>query len=149
MSAHPTPRRLGGDERPRVLAHLLALAPAERVARFNAPQSDTSIRAYTARIDFARDLVLAIGPPAHPPVALAHLGVAGDCGELGFSVLAPWRGAGLARRLFEAAVTWAAGNGLDRVQCIEGHPAARHIAACLGLCRQQRFEPPRLTVQVR
>lgn len=148
MSDQPLPRRLGGDARPGVLAHLLALAPAERVARFNAPQSDASIRAYAARIDFARDLVLAIGPPAHPPVALAHLGVAGACGELGFSVLAPWRGAGLATRLFEAVVAWAEGNGLERVLCIEGHPAARRIVARLGLRRQQRFEPPRLTVLV-
>lgn len=148
MSAPHRPRRLNAAARPLALAHLQALAPAERVSRFNAPQSDASIRAYVARIDFERDLVLAIGPPTHPPRALAHLGIAGRVGELGFSVLAPWRGAGLATRLFEAAVVWAGRNGLDRVLCIEGHPAARRIAAGLDLPRRYRFEPPRLTVPV-
>ena len=148
MNLQSASLRLRGDARLRVLAHLLGLNPAERVSRFNAPQSDTSIRAYVARVDFARDLVLAIGPAEHPPLALAHLGIAGNSGELGFSVLAPWRGAGLATRLFEAVVAWAESNGLERVLCIEGHPAARRIVARLGLRKLQRFEPPRLTVLV-
>jgi hypothetical protein len=41
--------------RPDVLAHLLALSPADRYLRFGYAASDTQIERYVASLNFARD----------------------------------------------------------------------------------------------
>lgn len=94
-------RRLGEADRAQVLEHLLALPARERKVRFGLEAGDEWVRAWVDCLDFEREAVIGVG--LHQVlIGLAHVDAAGNAGV---SVLAPWRGKGIAHALLTAA--WA------------------------------------------
>lgn len=92
-------RRLSESDRLQVLEHLLALPQRERNVRFGLDADDDWIRAWVTCLDFVREAV--IGVALHQVlIGLAHVDAAGNAGV---SVLAPWRGRGIAHALLTAA----------------------------------------------
>jgi GNAT superfamily N-acetyltransferase len=138
--------RLGAVWRPAVEKHLLALSPDDRYGRFASALSDAAVAAYAGRIDFARDLCLAIVEADGRLSGVIHLAVHGQVAELGASVLPGWRRQGRARRLFAAALDAAAALGIREVHLATGHPAARHICGGLGYLLREGAAYPRLRV---
>lgn len=138
--------RLGAVWRPAVEKHLLALSPDDRYGRFASALSDAAVAAYAGRIDFARDLCLAIVEADGRLSGVIHLAVHGQVAELGASVLPGWRRQGRARRLFAAALDAAAVLGIREVHLATGHPAARHICGGLGYSLREGAAYPRLRV---
>ncbi len=117
-------RALSARHRPRILEHLLALAPRDRYLRFGSAATDAQIAHYVDLIDFDRDDIfgifnrrlellavahLAYGParPASPELASAEFGV---------SVAERARGRSCGTRLFERAALYARNRGVGRLQ---------------------------------
>lgn len=102
-----------------IAEHLLALDGDDRHMRFDAVTTDDFIRRYVAGINLVRDIVIAFSgdPEAEGPelVALAHVGLDGDQGEVGLSVLREHRGRGLGRTLVAEALRRAFLRGADRL----------------------------------
>lgn len=111
-------RALGARHRDRVLEHLLALPPADRVLRFGHAASDELLRRYATQIDFDRDPAFGVFDRRLQLVAFAHLAfdsqseLEGGAAELGVSVAPHLRGHGLGSRLFDHAVVIARNRGL-------------------------------------
>lgn len=126
-AAHPAPTRyrwvpirsLAPRHRPRIVSHLLDLAPEDRYLRFGNPVSDEQIVAYVDRIDFERDEVFGIFNRRLELLAMAHLahmpaaGPEPAAAEFGVSVATRARGRGFGGRLFEHAVLHARNRGVD------------------------------------
>jgi len=94
---------------PAVEAHLLALELVDRCQRFRACRSDAALAAYVAGLDLERVILIGAFDPrsgALVGLAEAHLDDAQRpaSAELSVSVLAPWRNAGLGRRLVRQAL---------------------------------------------
>jgi len=106
-------RNLHDRHRPRVLRHLLSLAPEDRQLRFGHVASDSQIARYVQTMDFSRDHVLGVFNRRLQIVALAHLAMRSDQleGEFGVSVLATNRGRGMGQKLFQHAVVHARNKG--------------------------------------
>jgi len=101
-------RSLARRHRRRILAHLLALEPADRYLRFGYAAGDSQIERYALSLEFSRDEVLGIFNRRLEIVAMAHLafsqgGPEADTAEFGVSVLQRYRGRGLGSRLFQLA----------------------------------------------
>ncbi len=132
-------RALAARHRPRVLAHLLTLSPADRHLRFGHVASDSQIARYVDQIDFDTDEVFGIFNRRLEVVAMAHLArLAGEgdarSAEFGVSVAAGARGRGWGRRLFEHAVLHARNRGVDTllIQALVENAAMLHIARAAG-----------------
>ncbi len=95
-------KQLDASARPCVLRHMLALAPEDLRMRFGGPQSETSVRAYVARIDFSRDAVLGVFGHDLEVVGMTHVGM-GEEAEFGVSVRPSHRGRGIGTALFARA----------------------------------------------
>lgn len=128
LAAHPGYRLAGSDfsfelldadARAEVLAHLHRLSADDRALRFSSVTSDAALDAYAARIDFARDLVVAARDAAGAIIGLAQvMPLASDRGspaEVAFSVNPAARGRGLGRRLMAAAIEHAGAHGINRL----------------------------------
>jgi ribosomal protein S18 acetylase RimI-like enzyme len=94
---------------PAVEAHLLALELVDRCQRFQGCKSDAALAAYVAGLDLERVILIGAFDPgsgALVGLAEAHLDDAQRpaAAELSVSVLAPWRDAGLGRRLVREAL---------------------------------------------
>lgn len=131
--AHPPPsvagprwvpiRSLTRRHRQRMIAHLLALPPADRYLRFGYAASDEQISRYVLAIDFARDEVFGIFNRRLELVAVAHLAYERPpqvssrpaMVEFGVSVLPTARRRGFGARLFEHAVMHARNRGTDKL----------------------------------
>ena len=136
--------RLGAVWRPAVEKHLLALSPDDRYGRFASALSDAAVAAYAGRIDFARDLCLAMVEAEGRLSGVIHLAVHGQVAELGASVLPGWRREGRARRgLAEGRAAAAVLRGRGGAPGT-GHPAARHICGGLGYSLREGAAYPRL-----
>ncbi len=114
-------RRLKPADLPAVEAHLLALDPGGRASRFHALLGDDAVRAYVARIDFRRMILVgAFEEESGRLIGLAeaHLDApeAPLRTEASVSVLASHRGAGLGRLLAGVALDAAASRGARRAE---------------------------------
>lgn len=133
-------RSLGPQHRPRIQAHLLALAPDDRYLRFGYAASDDHIARYVERLDFERDEVFGVFNRRLRLVAVAHLAFLGDqaeppsAAEFGVSVLPHGRGRGIGSRLFERAGLHARNRGVDRliVHALSENLAMLKIASQAG-----------------
>ncbi len=141
-----TPLRLSAVWRPAVLKHLLALNQDDRYGRFASPLPDEGIAAYVERIDFHKDYGFATIEPDGQLSGFIHLAVYGSFAELGASVLAAQRRQGRARRLFQAALAYAAEQGIREIHLATGHPVARRICAGLGYGMTESVGYPRVRV---
>ena len=126
------PYRVTALQRALVLAHLLALSKDDRYGRFATSLSDGGIAAYVDRIDFKRDIGLAVAGGDGGVIGFIHLAVHGEAAELGASVSAPWRKQGVAQQLFGTAAIQARAAELREIHLATAHPVARHIFANLG-----------------
>lgn len=113
-------RSLGPTYRERIVAHLLALEPADRYLRFGYPASDEQIRRYASQLDFERDDIFGIYNRRLELIAMAHLAYTTlpehkHCAEFGVSVLKSARGRGYGARLFERATMHARNEGVSMV----------------------------------
>ena len=113
-------RRLGPDHRDAILAHLLALEPADRYLRFGYAAHDDQVRRYVERLDFERDELFGIFNRRLDLIAMAHLAYSVDpalrsCAEFGVSVTQRSRGRGYGSRLFERAVVRARNEGVSQL----------------------------------
>ena len=108
-------RSLAERHRPRILAHLLALPPADRYLRFGYAASDAQIARYADLIDFTQDEVFGVFNRRLELIAQAHLAGLPKTSEaeFGVSVLPKARGRGYGARLFDHAVLHARNRGVD------------------------------------
>jgi GNAT superfamily N-acetyltransferase len=111
-------RTLALRHKPRILKHLLALAPQDRYLRFGYPATDEQIGRYVAGLNFVRDEIFGVFNRRLELVAMAHLAYSVDpqwatCAEFGVSVEARQRGKGLGAKLFRHAVTHARNEGVS------------------------------------
>ena len=112
-------RSLAERHRPRVLAHLLGLAPEDRYLRFGYAASDVQIGRYVDLLDFRRDEVFGIFNRRLELIAMAHLAYLPDTpqerhmAEFGVSVSPKARGRGYGGRLFDHAVLHARNRYVD------------------------------------
>jgi GNAT superfamily N-acetyltransferase len=101
-----TPRsieRMHADARAPLLAHFLALSPADRRLRFGRPIAESVIASYVDGIDFTRDTILGVRDQSRL-VGVAHLAFDSDPAEVGLSVLPEYRKRGIASALFGSAL---------------------------------------------
>ena len=112
-------RSLAQRHRPKVLAHLLSLAPEDRYLRFGYAASDAQVSRYVDLLDFDRDEVFGIFNRRLELIAQAHLAYLPDstrlrqAAEFGVSVLTKARGRGYGARLFDHAMLHARNRGVD------------------------------------
>ncbi|MEO7246462.1 MAG: GNAT family N-acetyltransferase [Rubrivivax sp.] len=132
-------RPLAERHRPRILAHLLALAPTDRYLRFGHQPSDAQIGRYVDLLDFERDDVFGIFNRRLELVAMAHLAnldgsKSARAAEFGVSVLPRQRGRGLGGRLFQRAVLHASNRRIDTlvVHALSENTAMLRIARHAG-----------------
>jgi len=125
-------RSLAERHRPRILAHLLALQPADRYLRFGYAAADEQIRRYVERIAFERDEVFGVFNRRLALIALAHLACEPGVdtqpatgAEFGVSVAVHARGRGYGARLFDHAVLRARNR---RVETIVIHALTENVA---------------------
>lgn len=110
-------RSLAPQHRPRIQAHLLALAPADRYLRFGYIATDEQIGRYVEQLDFSRDEIFGVFSWRLELVAMAHLAHHGAGGmgraEFGVSVLASHRKLGMGARLLDHAILHARNRSVD------------------------------------
>jgi GNAT superfamily N-acetyltransferase len=143
------PFRVTAGERPAVLAHLLQLSADDRYGRFATSLSDNGIEDYVARINFARDIGVAITGNDGQVKGFIHLAVYGDEAELGASVGAQWRRQGIARQLFSGAVQLALKEGIREIHLATGHPVAKRIFSGMGYPCLLRATYPRGVIELK
>jgi len=132
-------RELHVQDRPDLLAHLLALDGADRYLRFGYAAQDTQIEHYVANLDFGRDRVFGIYNRKLCLIAMAHLAYihepeAASCAEFGVSVLPAWRGRGFGTELFARAVLHARNDRISLlfIHALSENTAMLHIAQRAG-----------------
>lgn len=143
-------RALSERHRPRILDHLLALAPRDRYLRFGHAASDAQVARYVDQIDFVQDEVFGIFNRRLEVVAMAHLAMLGRHGgvpaaEFGVSVAAGARGRGWGARLFEQAALHARNRGVDMltIHALSENAAMLRIVRAAGA--KVDFEGPDAT----
>ncbi len=126
---------LSRPDRDALERHLLCLDEEDRRLRFGLALGDAEVRAYVARIDFARDAVFCVFGDDLEHLAAAHLARSDDGAELGVSVLAGHRGQGLGGALLERAHMHARNWGVDALfmQCLTENAAMLHLAHSQGM----------------
>ncbi len=129
-------RSLGPRYRGRILAHLLALSPADRYLRFGYAATDEQIARYTEALDFDRDEIFGIYNRKLELIAVAHLayGPGKGSAEFGVSVAPRARGRGYGARLFRRAVMHARNAGVGQlvVHALSENAAMLKIARRAG-----------------
>lgn len=136
MEAHVPVRELSRAERPAVEGHFLALGTEDRRLRFGAALAESAVRAYVARIDLDRDAVFAVSGENLELVGVAHLARLSGQAELGVSVLAGHRHAGIGGALLARSLLRARNWGVRAlfIHCLAENDAMMHLA------RKQRME---------
>ena len=133
-------RSLAPRHRPKVLAHLLSLAPEDRYLRFGYAANDAQIGRYVDLLDFDRDEVFGIFNRKLELIAQAHLAYLPDsaqtrhAAEFGVSVLPKSRGRGFGARLFDHAVLHARNRHVDTmiIHALSENAAMLRIARNAG-----------------
>jgi GNAT superfamily N-acetyltransferase len=123
-------RELTVDDRPALERHLLALEADDRRLRFGITTSDAGIRGYVARLEFDRDAVLGVFGESLQLLGAAHVARAAGHAELGVSVLAGHRNAGIGGALLGRAVLRARNWGVQALfmHCLNENAAMMHLA---------------------
>jgi GNAT superfamily N-acetyltransferase len=102
-------KTLAPRDLPAVVAHFLAFELVDRCQRFHGARSDDALAAYVSGLDLERTILIGAREVMTGRIvglAEAHLDDAQRpaTAELSVSVLAPWRDAGLGRRLVRRAL---------------------------------------------
>ena len=142
-------KELAERDRRRVLKHFLALDGNDRLLRFGSIIPDDQIKAYVAKIDFSRDIVLGVHNGifqlAGLLVGVGHLGFSTSEGrgsttkervaEFGVSVSRSARGQGVGTRLFQRAAIHCRNSDIDTLymQCLSSNQTMMHIARKAGM----------------
>jgi GNAT superfamily N-acetyltransferase len=123
-------RELHADERPQLLAHLLALDEEDRRLRFAHALSDDGVRHYVESIDLSRDAVFVVTDANLAIVGAAHLAREDGQAELGMSVLPQNRGHGVGGALLERCTARARNWGVRVMfmNCLVENAAMMHLA---------------------
>jgi GNAT superfamily N-acetyltransferase len=113
-------RSLSPRHKPRILKHLLSMAPPDRYLRFGYSATDAQIEHYVTGLNFERDEIFGVFNRRLALVAVAHLAYSVDpqwatCAEFGVSVASHQRGKGLGGRLFHHAVMHARNQGVNMI----------------------------------
>jgi RimJ/RimL family protein N-acetyltransferase len=138
-------KELAERDRRRVLKHFLALDANDRLLRFGSIIPDEQIKAYVAKIDFSRDIVLGVYNRIFQLVGVGHLGFSTAEGrgattkervaEFGVSVSKSARGQGVGTRLFQRAAIHCRNSDIDTLymQCLSSNQTMMHIAKKAGM----------------
>jgi GNAT superfamily N-acetyltransferase len=123
-------RELRADERPQLLAHLLALDEEDRRLRFAHALSDDGVRHYVENIDLSRDAVFVVTDTSLAIVGAAHLAREDGQAELGMSVLPQNRSHGVGGALLERCTARARNWGVRVMfmNCLVENAAMMHLA---------------------
>jgi GNAT superfamily N-acetyltransferase len=123
-------RQLSPFDRGALEAHFLALDAEDRRLRFGAPLKDDGVRAYVARIDFARDAVFGVHDDALHLIGAAHVARSNQHAELGVSVLRAHRGRGVGGALLARAHMRARNWGVRELfmHCLTENDAMMRLA---------------------
>jgi GNAT superfamily N-acetyltransferase len=130
-------RRLGRGERDRLLGHLLRLDAEDRRLRFGGHAGDERVRAYCARLDWSRSVVLGclVAGELRGVGELKELaGSLPPAAEIAASVEAPFRGRGIGTELCRRLVVRARNRFVARVHmlCLLDNRRVQRIARGLG-----------------
>jgi RimJ/RimL family protein N-acetyltransferase len=141
------PRRLSGEDRCAVMAHLLRLSDQDRQMRFCRAFPDKSVANYAENIDFQKNVCIGIFGHDQALVALVQAFPYDDGGvrtmEAAFTTDAPWRGQGLGTLLFLEVTDHAVEHGIGRViaQCLDGNRPMRALLRAVGaVCKIEEGE---------
>ena len=138
-------KELAERDRRRVLKHFLALDGNDRLLRFGSIIPDDQIKAYVAKIDFSRVIVLGVHNGIFQLVGVGHLGFSTSEGrgsttkervaEFGVSVSRSARGQGVGTRLFQRAAIHCRNSDIDTLymQCLSSNQTMMHIARKAGM----------------
>jgi GNAT superfamily N-acetyltransferase len=128
-------RELTRLDRAALERHFLSLDSYDRRLRFGLSLSDTAVRAYVAHIDFERDAAFAVLDEQLHVLGAAHLAREKGHAELGVSVLAGHRGAGIGGALLARAHTHARNWGVRTLfmYCLTENGAIMHLARKQGM----------------
>ena len=134
--------QLADNDRARLREHFLQLDVTDRHLRFGASLNDDAVIGYVENIDFDRDEIYAIADDAQILLGAVHIGISGQEAELGLSVLASVRGAGIGNALFERAVMRLRNRCVRQVlvRCLSQNAAMMHLARKHGMTIQ--FDGP-------
>ena len=126
---------LGPSSREELITDFGRLDARDRGLRFGHAVSEQRLRAYIEGIDFKRDSVFAVRDEDGSLCGVTHLACWPDAAELGLSVLAPFRGQGLAQAMFDRAVLRARNRGTIELfmHCLAENRAMMHIARKAGM----------------
>lgn len=113
----------------------MTLGADDRRLRFGAAPSDTALRAYVARIDFARDAVFGVFDEELQLIGVAHLARADEHAELGVSVRREYRNRGMGGALLMRAVLRARNRGVRTLfmHCLRENGTMLHLARKQGM----------------
>ena len=130
-------QRLNPRHRGDIVRHLLQLPAEDRRLRFGQQIRDEAIRAYAARIDFARDRVFGILDAGLELSGVAHLALdsRARAAELGLSVHPSARIRGYGFALLQRSVLYAANRGYRALfmYCLAENRIMMHLARKAGL----------------
>ena len=133
-------RELHANERPQLLAHLLALDAEDRHLRFAHMLSDDGIRHYVEGIDLTRGAVFVVTGIDLEIIGAAHLAREDGHAQLGISVLPRSRGQGIGGALLERCAARARNWGMRVMfmNCLVENAAMMHLARKQGLKIRRR-----------
>ena len=134
-------RELTSKDRPRLLAHFLALGEDDRLLRFGQITPDHVIENYVRTIDFSRDTVFGVFDRELKLIGVSHLAylpVEADnkrTAEFGVSVLESARGEGIGTKLFERAAIRSRNTHVTMLymHCLSRNTTMMHIAKKAGM----------------
>jgi RimJ/RimL family protein N-acetyltransferase len=133
-------RELTSKDRPRLLAHFLALDENDRLLRFGQITPDHVIENYVRTIDFARDTVFGVFDRELKLIGVSHLAYLPEEGntrtaEFGVSVLERARGQGIGTKLFERAAIRSRNTRVTTLymHCLSRNTTMMHIAKKAGM----------------
>jgi GNAT superfamily N-acetyltransferase len=135
MGPNALTRELHANERPHLLAHLLALDAEDRHLRFAHMLSDDGIRHYVEAIDLTHDAVFVVTSTDLAIDDAAHLAREDGHAELGISVLSRSRGQGIGGALLARCAARARNWGMRGMfmNCLVENAAMMHLARKQGL----------------
>lgn len=128
--------RLNESHRALMAAHLLSLSAEDREMRFSmAGVSDERVQSYVGKIDFARDIILAMRSTTGDIVALAEVFPSATTCEAAFSVEPQRRGKGLAATLVKLSIDVATAMGAKTLhaQCVRANVSMRRLFIRFGM----------------
>ena len=128
-------RELHANERPQLLAHLLALDAADRHLRFAHVLPDEGVRQYVEDIDLTRDVVFVVTDTNLAIIGAAHLAREDGHAQLGMSVLPHSRRQGIGGSLLTRCAARARNWGMQVMfmNCLVENAAMMHLARKQGL----------------